>query len=295
MIIRPFASGDESLWNESDLPSDTRSVPNSVAWKSFIEAEEADARHRLIVLEQDRCIGWLHVSPIADGLITIRRVRSDGDRDAHAVGTALFSFLASSFDRGSFQVLTSDKDVAEPFNAMLRSAGYFVDERRVFMERYLEGFEVTIADRLSFRSLADVGEEFFAIVLAAATTGDPSEDATQHMVEGYQEFIRRAGGGFDPRYWMIAYKEDETIGVILPQVYHDDNTMGSLFYIGVLPEHRRKGYGTLLHAAGLEMLKERGVRRYVGSTHPDNAAMLQVFRRNGCHQAFMQLFYRSPR
>ena len=51
--------------------------------------------------------------------------------------------------------------------------------------------------------------------------------------------------------------------------------------IGVLPEHRNRGWGGRLHRH-LMWLAKGHTKSYVGSTDVRNAAMLQLFELNGC-------------
>jgi ribosomal protein S18 acetylase RimI-like enzyme len=110
----------------------------------------------------------------------------------------------------------------------------------------------------------------------------------------FQELVELAGDRYDPGSWFIAEIGSDTVGVLLPQVLPDAGTEGTLFYVGVLPAFRGRGYGRALHAAGLSMLAERGAEDYVGSTDTRNQPMLRIFQKNGCELAATQLFFRPP-
>jgi RimJ/RimL family protein N-acetyltransferase len=294
MIIRPFAADDKALWHEPDLPSDDRPVPNSEAWKLFIDADEEDARCRQVALDGDRCVGWLHVSRIDEDIFAIRRVRSIVEKDAKNIGTALFSSLASSFAGEPLNILTSDRPFAQPFNRMLLAAGFGLHSRKIYVERSLEGYSSPYHDPFLYQSLSEVGEDEFIRLLADAATDDPFEDAATTPEERFHRLVNYAGSAFDPEGWMVAYSGNEAIGVILPQRYHDQPQQGTLFYIGVMPRYRKRGYGPILHATGLAMLAYQGVREYVGTTDVRNNPMISVFKRNGCREKFVQLVYRAP-
>ena len=70
----------------------------------------------------------------------------------------------------------------------------------------------------------------------------------------------------------------------MPYIHPENPYIGSLLNFGVKPEFRGKGYGSIIHSKGLELLKEMGAKKYIGSTKPTNYAMLRVFEINGCRK-----------
>ena len=80
----------------------------------------------------------------------------------------------------------------------------------------------------------------------------------------------------------VTYDAQGEIGVVLPQIYAQDPTAGTLFYLAVVPERRGSGLGRRLHAFGLRRLRQLGAVHYYGSTDSRNAPMLAIFTANGC-------------
>ncbi|MFG6496491.1 GNAT family N-acetyltransferase [Fictibacillus sp. UD] len=72
------------------------------------------------------------------------------------------------------------------------------------------------------------------------------------------------------------------VAVCIPHIEPGTRNEGRLFYFGVLPEERGKGYAGKLHKRSLYLLKEMGASYYVGSTHESNIAMQRVFEKSGC-------------
>lgn len=136
------------------------------------------------------------------------------------------------------------------------------------------------ADSLSLRSLADLGPEPFEQVLTATMAGDPERGPDLAGV--LDEFITLAGDLFDAASWFVAQRDGETVGVVLPQVFPDRPDRGTMLYLGVLPAHRGQGIGRALHALGMRALADRGAAGYFGTVDPANAAMIAVYRANGC-------------
>ena len=133
------------------------------------------------------------------------------------------------------------------------------------------------------QSLADLGEEGFSDAMLRASVGDPfSESTPKTALADLRELIDAAGPAFDPHGWFVVGDVRGDIGVVLPHLFADRRTTGTLWYLGVLPERRGHGYGTQLHLLGLHRLRSLGALDYVGSTDTANEPMLRVFARNGC-------------
>lgn len=71
-------------------------------------------------------------------------------------------------------------------------------------------------------------------------------------------------------------------GISIPHIEQGTTDEGRMFYFGVVPEQRCKGYGTIFHAISLELLKNFGAKVYVGSTDTSNKPMRRIFEANGC-------------
>ncbi|MBC9721937.1 MAG: GNAT family N-acetyltransferase [Lactobacillus sp.] len=80
----------------------------------------------------------------------------------------------------------------------------------------------------------------------------------------------------------IFYKDEEPLGISIPHIEDGTTEEGRLFYFGVTPPHRGKGYGRLLHLHSLELLKDIHASYYVGSTDEHNDYMIRIFKANGC-------------
>jgi GNAT superfamily N-acetyltransferase len=77
----------------------------------------------------------------------------------------------------------------------------------------------------------------------------------------------------------------------LPPLFSIRKEVGTLLNIALLPEERGKGYGRIIHSRGLMILKEMGLKTYIGSTETNNYAMLKVFKLNKCRKSMIQHFY----
>jgi ribosomal protein S18 acetylase RimI-like enzyme len=179
------------------------------------------------------------------------------------------------------------------FIARLERLGFRLREEKVYVQRGLEGWRSPWPDPFTYASLADAGEVVFIETLAGMvepSTADPADAARRE----FADFLEMAGAAFDPARWLLALVDGQPAGLALPQPFPDGPAEGTLFWVGLLPEWRGRGWGRALHGRGLEELERAGVRRYVGSTAVDNAAMRRVFALNGCEEQGMRITYVQP-
>ena len=294
--VRPVAEGDERRWllvNPS-LPASTedrREIADLLSKKG-----REDPRCLLLALEGGRPVGRLEGVFLNPRLYFIRELLASNDVDRDTVCSALAGFVGPSFADHGIEVLSWDRPDSAHINAALGRAGFVVNKEKIFVEKDLRAFRTGREDPFVYRSLAEIGEDRFIEVMAEAATGDPFEDVgTRDPRSDFADLISYAGASFDPTWWCVAYLDRNPIGVVLPQVFSDRTNEGTLFYVGVLPEFRGRGFGRILHSSGLGRLARRGVERYVGSTDARNLPMIAVFRANGCAQTGRQLFYRALR
>ena len=70
---------------------------------------------------------------------------------------------------------------------------------------------------------------------------------------------------------------------MLPRRLHGGR-VGSLAFVGPVPEARGRGWGRALHAAALARLARTGAAEYVDFTDEQNVPMRRVFAANGCRE-----------
>jgi ribosomal-protein-alanine acetyltransferase len=81
---------------------------------------------------------------------------------------------------------------------------------------------------------------------------------------------------------LIALSNDAIIGFIIGSMYFERNSLvGHVFTIEVLPDHRRKGVGTLLLQELEKLFKEKGVHACILEVRGDNIAAKGLYRKLG--------------
>ncbi|MCK4409528.1 MAG: GNAT family N-acetyltransferase, partial [Candidatus Eisenbacteria sp.] len=261
----------------------------------FEERSARDPRSFLVALMGARAAGRLEGLFLSDKLYFVREMRCAEGFSCSVIEHALARFLGDSFSSDGIGILSWDRTKNAEVNAALERAGFLVEKRKAFVARSLKDDLPQSGTRFAFRTLAAAGKTEFLRVMTEAAEGDPFEDpAGRDPEDDFRELTEGAGDRFDPASWMLAQVDGDVVGVVLPQEFPGRDREGTLFYVAVLPPFRGRGYGRGLHAAGLAMLAERGVTRYLGSTDTRNEPMLRVFEANGCSQTGIQLFYKPP-
>lgn len=287
--VRPLRPGQEGLWLGINLSADEvqASLPD---FTERVRRRGADERAFLLAFDGPRCVGRLEGAFPAPTVYIVREIHAVEGPDTLGIEDALCAYLRPSFARERVSTLTWAIPESEAINDALERSGFGVRKRKIVVERSIAGYTSPYDDPFTYSSLEVVGRESFVRIMAKASEGDPFEDSTDRDVDReFQEMVDYAGSRFDPTWWTIANLGGETVGVVLPQAYAGQDDEGTLFYVGVMPSFRGRGYGKILHAAGLEFLSRHGVTKYIGSTDERNVPMIAVFKANGCAHTTTQV------
>lgn len=114
---------------------------------------------------------------------------------------------------------------------------------------------------------------------------------SKHTIEVQYDAMKQEIGKQYQTSCYLVYWEGKQLGMVIPIIEPGTKEEGRLFYMGILPEQRGKGYGTLLHQLGLDLLQEKGATYYIGSTGIENKPMQQIFRNNNCKPIFQAVTY----
>jgi RimJ/RimL family protein N-acetyltransferase len=139
------------------------------------------------------------------------------------------------------------------------------------------------ATHFSHSSLNDdvFTEEEFKSFWMLAMSGSGNQRSTLTMDEHLESVKNELGAGWKENC-VVFYSDGRPIAVSIPHIEPGTVNEGRLFYFGLLPEERGKGYASLLHKYSLYLLKQMGAAYYIGSTHVGNKAMQRIFEKSGC-------------
>ena len=187
-------------------------------------------------------------------------------------------------------ILSTDvRDYDNPIISFLEHTGFLVKFVKILYQKNLNEHEIKYKDLFSYHPISEIGLTDFLNIFEK--TKESKEEAPGETETTFNELLEYAGDKYDPSNWKAVKLGDKYMGVILPVLYADKEKWGTVFHIGLLPEERNKGYGRILHAKSLDMLKKQGVLKYIGSTNIYNKPMIRVFELNGCKEWFKRKFY----
>lgn len=130
---------------------------------------------------------------------------------------------------------------------------------------------------LTFQSIAEVGETKFINTVMDVTVGtlDKLMAGDAALLGGdmaAREYVDRLKAiDFNRDWWRLGYDQNKLVGLIIPQKF--DETNGGINYIGVLPQHRGRGYGAALLAEGAHILYGNGLHKIYADIDAGNYPM----------------------
>jgi ribosomal protein S18 acetylase RimI-like enzyme len=142
-----------------------------------------------------------------------------------------------------------------------------------------------VARRLDFRTLDEVGEEAFVGAIERVSEGTLDREIQDERDElgpaeaARQFFELERKLEYDPAWCRLAYAPDGgLVGLVMPA---RNPTSAVINYIGVVPEHRGRGYVDDLLVEGTAALHAAGAEHVRADTDTRNLPMAAAFRRAG--------------
>ena len=130
-------------------------------------------------------------------------------------------------------------------------------------------------------SSSQVTDSDFALLYDACRSGSANKNKLFTISQVMESLEHELGANWRDQCFIFS-QQGLNYGISIPHIEEGTTDEGRMFYFGVVPEQRKKGYGTLFHAISIELLKTIGAKIYVGSTDTVNAPMRRIFEANGC-------------
>lgn len=155
-------------------------------------------------------------------------------------------------------------------------------KKRFFLN--IKEYDFTEENRLNYISLKKVGKDYFIDIIRRVTKNTldmedllniknfGEEEAALHHFESLKNI------DYSPEDWQIGVLKEDVIGLIIPQVLNED--IGTINYIGVVPNKRGNSYGRDLLDRGIKNLIERDINKIIADidskNHPMEAALKNI-------------------
>jgi len=246
--------------------------------------------------DEHRPVGRLAIAalPVGCGITTLEhRLLAPwlADGDAGAVGSArsLLDAAVAALPPGAQTLDARLNAESHPHLATWRSAlessGFALfQEKRGFVWTDDRG-PLPDPSGLGFRSLGEIGRDEYAAAMARGIEGTLDRN-DRHYVglcgpDGWgREMLGYIGPG-DEASWLVAVAPDGWLaGYVAVSAFGEPET-GTIIHIGVMPEHRGRGYVDELLAAAARAARVRGLRHILSDVDTENAPMLAAMRRAG--------------
>lgn len=171
---------------------------------------------------------------------------------------------------------------------VLQAVGFSLLQEQCVYEYVASGAEVAVPSRLTYRSLAEVDDDYFRAVIERATVGGLDRMIQQEIAEkGLAGFVAhsyafiKTAHEVDPTWWRLAYTEQGELVGFTQAVRFPGHVVGNVAYMGVVPAQRGNGYGTDLLRVATDDLLASGVESITARTDGENVPMQRAFERVG--------------
>jgi ribosomal protein S18 acetylase RimI-like enzyme len=200
-------------------------------------------------------------------------------------GNKLFQFCKQN----SIVISTDDMDYDIPIVCFLKDSGFKIKYIKVIYVKELMDHHFQYEDIFVYKTLDEIGLGSFMRVFEKTSDVGIEKDVSTY--EFFSMIYDYAGNKYNAENYMVVINKNKEIGVMMPQVFPHNVKEGTIFHLGVVPEERNKGFGKIMHSKCLQILKNHGVEKYIGSTNSGNKPMRRIFESNECSLWFKREFY----
>lgn len=199
-------------------------------------------------------------------------------------------------DIPSTSIILNEKEAGNiRFTTLLEKLGYQKTETQFFYKRDLNSFSnLKMKAQFEVRSLEETTREVFVKTWAEASVGSLNASTPFSTLSAENEFEgmkSELGVNYKTNCYVIFY-ENQPIGVTMPHIEQGTQDEGRLFYFGIIPTFRNKGWGRYLHSISLDLLRKMGATYYIGATGQQNLPMQRIFKANDCELIEKKYIYK---
>lgn len=250
------------------------------------QVSEADIL--LLVDDRDAPLGSVRVAPVGGGTVILTRLvqRADANLRRGEIRDLVRAAIVRAVEHGAREIITRPRadGLTAPYRAALEMEGFRCLGERVEYCAPLSELPGEVAGPFEWRSMAEVGIDFAASMLARVGEGDPHGlQPGENPLDALRGYLAEPGLTSSPDCVQIGYLGDRPVAFVCAQM-SPTTGWSRISYMGVIPEARGQGLGRFVHLHGLSMLRAQGGKTYHDGTAADNIAMLSLFERHGCRE-----------
>jgi RimJ/RimL family protein N-acetyltransferase len=160
-----------------------------------------------------------------------------------------------------------------------------------------DDYEKQDQNRLEYTSLESVGKDFF-LDLIVEVTNNTLDNEDQLNIDDLgakeaaeQHFQSLKAIDYSPKDWLIGKLDKDVVGLVIPQILFED--VGTINYIGVIPDKRGSNYVKDLLAQGVENLIKRDISKIIADIDVENYPMENALKTMGFKEENKLLNYRK--
>lgn len=196
-----------------------------------------------------------------------------------------FSFVK----RNKIEIMTENTARDRDQNKFMKGCGLKIKYSKWLFTRSLRNFNSPYKNVFKYHSISEAGiYKFFRLFKLSMENSIRQFDQFKKYLNKIKKLIKNT---YDIDSWKVVSLNNTDIGIFMPHIFPENPKLGTLLEIGLKPKYRGKGYGRIIHAYGLELLRQMGAKKYLGSTEITNCAMVKVFQLNGCKKWFIRHFF----
>lgn len=189
-------------------------------------------------------------------------------------------------------VLNEKEDLNNEYLDLLKEYGFQKQETQYFYKRDLSSLKVHgQKESVEIKSMEQTTVDLFKKVWQEATIGSLNDTSARSIEREFEGMKSELGPNYT-KSCLIAFYGKNPIGVTMPHIEPGTINEGRLFYFGLVPKYRNKGWGAALHNLSLYLLKKIGASYYIGTTGHKNIPMQRIFQVNGCQMFGWKVTYR---
>lgn len=201
-------------------------------------------------------------------------------------------------DKGiqSVSIVLNEKEAANTdYLDLLGTLDFWQQETQYFYKRELTSFkEYRGEESVVIKSIEQITADLFIEVWKETMIGSLNASSTLSIEKEFMGMKSELGLDYE-KSCLMAFLEKKPIGITMPHIEPGTVDEGRLFYFGLLPEYRGKGWGSTLHKLSLHLLKKMGAAYYIGATGYKNIPMQRIFQINGCQMFEKKFTFRLRR